>query len=497
MINIIYPKDHWILQKMGEELLYRIPNTRGIPHTSSELSSDNSPLNDPAVQLNYYINYPLFRGKTHRLDVALFTHPEPNGLFYKLAQEVDLAICISEKYRKELTDQGSNAVTIIPGIGENFNPKLIVGFVGRFSSYGERKGDNILSAVSEIEFVDLRLTNGQVHEKDLPDFYNQLDCVLIASKYEGGPMCLLEGLAMGKPIVCPPDIGLAETYIDHILPYENSNFTSLKTVLETLYESKKNRYDAVAENTWKNWAKKHKQVFDALIENNRRQDWLEVFKQPFDEANLIEPVTRGAYANPVINRYAEKHGIKEINLHLGCGGHNLANWINIDNFDYVEGDNSRSGSNYDIKMDIRELDVSDNTVDCILLVHVIEHFVRWQTIDMLKHYYQKLKSGGFLYIEMPDLDGCISWCQKGKKAPHIDTPIGPLNMGFTQLYGNQWDRLDYETHRYVWTKNEIGNVLKDIGFQILQLNNEARYHHKDRDMFVTAQKPNPFISSEL
>ena len=89
--------------------------------------------------------------------------------------------------------------------------------------------------------------------------------------------------------------------------------------------------------------------------------------------------------------------------------------VNIDNYDYEEHDTSRDGAEYDIKMDIRNLDVLDDTVDRILLVHTVEHFVRWEMVDMLTHYYEKLKTGGELIVEMPDLDKCIEWYLMGKK----------------------------------------------------------------------------------
>lgn len=77
-----------------------------------------------------------------------------------------------------------------------------------------------------------------------------------------------------------------------------------------------------------------------------------------------------------INDYAEKNNLNAIKLNLGSGGRPIEGWINIDNFDYEKNDSSRSGSIYDIKMDIRSLEVDDASVDEILLVHVIEHFVR-------------------------------------------------------------------------------------------------------------------------
>ena len=189
-----------------------------------------------------------------------------------------------------------------------------------------------------------------------------------------------------------------------------------------------------------------------------------------------------------INIYAQQKSLPEIKLHLGCGGDNFPGWINIDNYDFDPHDTSRSGSLYDVKMDIRELDVADGTVDAILLVHVVEHFVRWEMLKMLNQFYKKLRSGGQLIIETPDLDRCIEWYMRGRDAPHINTPLGPMNMGFTQFYGNQWSEIDFETHRYVWTQREMSKSLMDIGFQGVSISNEAKFHQKGRDMFVVAQK---------
>lgn len=80
--------------------------------------------------------------------------------------------------------------------------------------------------------------------------------------------------------------------------------------------------------------------------------------------------------NNAINLYAAEKGISEIKLNLGSGGRPLKGFINIDNYDYEKNDTSRTGSIYDIKMDIRSLDCEDGSIHTILLVHVIEHFTR-------------------------------------------------------------------------------------------------------------------------
>ena len=108
---------------------------------------------------------------------------------------------------------------------------------------------------------------------------------------------------------------------------------------------------------------------------------------------------------PLINQYARENHLEEVNLHLGCGGQYLDGWINVDNFDYENNDSSRSGSRFDLKMDIRHLDVANDSVDKMLLVHVIEHFVRWEAVKLLQAFYCKLKYSGTLIMEHPDLDG--------------------------------------------------------------------------------------------
>ena len=107
---------------------------------------------------------------------------------------------------------------------------------------------------------------------------------------------------------------------------------------------------------------------------------------------------------------------------------------------------------------------------------------------MLEHYFQKLAKGGRLIVEMPDLDRIIEWYLAGKTAKHMMTPLGMKNMGFTQFYGNQWSKIDFETHRYVWTQDEFKSVLETVGFEKIEITNDAHFHEKGRDMFVVAEK---------
>lgn len=250
---------------MAEELLSRIPATIGILYDTPGLWDSGSILDTGPQQINYFINYAVARRKTAKLDAAWFTHPEDDGQFWRIGQFMDLALCNCDQYRQRLAAMGRRAVTIIPGVDKTFVPKLVLGFVGRFSTYGMRKGADLLQQVNGLDFVQLAVTNGRVPPENLPTFYRSLDYVLVTSRYEGGPMCLLEGLACGKKVICPPDVGFADRFADGVIPYKNGDFASLAQVLHALYEEKLKISALVQPYDWDLWAQEHQRQFDALL----------------------------------------------------------------------------------------------------------------------------------------------------------------------------------------------------------------------------------------
>lgn len=192
------------------------------------------------------------------------------------------------------------------------------------------------------------------------------------------------------------------------------------------------------------------------------------------------------YEPKSLNVYASMRGMPAIKLNLGCGSRPLDGWINIDKYPYEKNDSSRGGCRADIMMDITDLQVNDGTVAEMLAVHVVEHFTRPHMLRILRHWHAKLAPGGKLTVEMPDLDKCIDMYRNG--GPVILTPLGPMNMGLTQFFGNQWDDLDYETHRYVWRIDEWCDVLVGMGFAIEERHHNAKFHLKGRDMWIVARK---------
>jgi predicted SAM-dependent methyltransferase len=130
--------------------------------------------------------------------------------------------------------------------------------------------------------------------------------------------------------------------------------------------------------------------------------------------------------------------------------------------------------------DIRKLGLPGATVDEIFCAHTVEHFTRWEALDMLKSWHDVLKPGGKLVIEMPDFWRCILW---------LFHPLPKRReVARKQFYGNQWDRLEFQTHRYVWSASELKRELRTIGFSRVHISHRTETHYPGRDMRVEATR---------
>jgi len=167
---------------------------------------------------------------------------------------------------------------------------------------------------------------------------------------------------------------------------------------------------------------------------------------------------------------------KPIKLHLGCGGVEWKDFTNVDLFpDNPEiPDSSREGCVADVCADMRDLGLPDASVEEIFSSHGLEHFTRWIGIQMLNDWYRMLKEGGILHVETPDFWRSVLWLFHPRQQKR--------ESARPMFFGNQWDEIDYETHRYLWTARELKSVLVDIGFSSVTANHTTVTHHPGRDI---------------
>lgn len=157
-------------------------------------------------------------------------------------------------------------------------------------------------------------------------------------------------------------------------------------------------------------------------------------------------------------------------------------FINVDLHPLVDSmpDSSRTGCVADAFADIRDLQLPADSVDEIFTSHAFEHFTRWVGADMLADWHRMLKPHGKLTIETPDFRRCILWLFHPSREKR--------RLGRSQFYGNQWDKIDYETHRYVWSAGEIIKACKAVGFSRVRVTHRTETHYPGRDMRVEAIK---------
>jgi ubiquinone/menaquinone biosynthesis C-methylase UbiE len=170
-----------------------------------------------------------------------------------------------------------------------------------------------------------------------------------------------------------------------------------------------------------------------------------------------------------------------VKLNLGCGDKILDGYINVDVA------NERSGKQLNIICDVRNLNsFIDNYADEILAVHVVEHFWRWEVVQILKEWVRVLKPGGKMILECPNLK---SACEEFLKDPDLNS--GPGQEGQRTMwvfYGDPRWTDPLMVHRWGYTPLSLAKVMHEAGLQ--DLKQEAAHFklREPRDMRITGIK---------
>lgn len=139
-------------------------------------------------------------------------------------------------------------------------------------------------------------------------------------------------------------------------------------------------------------------------------------------------------------------------LNIGCGSKIKKGYINIDIISTIA----------DIRANASALPFKDNSIEVIESYHLIEHMSKSLAETSLHHWYSLLKTGGQLVIECPDITEVIKEYLKGNE-----------DMLYS-MYGR--DRYPYDTHCWGYSKSNLSELLKSIGFNYITTMNGTDYH---------------------
>lgn len=154
-------------------------------------------------------------------------------------------------------------------------------------------------------------------------------------------------------------------------------------------------------------------------------------------------------------------------LHLGCGEHRIAGWINAD---FV-----LSGSQ-DALLDVRRgLPFRTGSIRFIHSEDLLEHIELQEGIGLVRECYRVLKPGGVMRLLTPDAAAIVkrvyqrgdprhlAWCRRELSAAE---PVEALNMHF---------RMNGE-HHFLYDYPYLRKVLKDAGFAVTRVKwNDSRH----------------------
>ena len=256
----------WIIEKMAKTLADQIP------HVLYGLEENEN------ADLVYHIPYLTYQGSSNVRRIGYFTHMEQDDVrrrnFLSAAAAFEHRVCQSNKTADILISNGFDKISIIsPGVDlQAFTPELRIGVVGRTYDSG-RKGEELVRSVMSLSGITWKFTGkgwpGEpklLADSEMPDFYRSVDYILVPSLNEGGPMCVLEALACGLPVIAP-DVGWVSEF-PHI-PYETGDPESLRHVLLKIQDDQMQLRASVLSRTWQNWAAQHVVLFQSLLANPR------------------------------------------------------------------------------------------------------------------------------------------------------------------------------------------------------------------------------------
>ena len=218
-VHVIRPTDGWILQRMAES--FTIPG--------STLGTQP----DPAATVNFYVNYYLYAGPTATLDVGFFTHrpvDEDPGLrarFDEVAAQVDACVAMCDHTAAHLDPHRTLVLHCAPDPLLRKRPSSSASWAADSPGSG-RSG---LRRSRPSPGVAVRFTGGMMPSEANPDFYRSIDSLVVLGSNEGGPMPVLEAIAMGKPVIAP-DVGFAWDY--PVLRYDGTRH-GLKALIRNVY----------------------------------------------------------------------------------------------------------------------------------------------------------------------------------------------------------------------------------------------------------------------
>ena len=164
--------------------------------------------------------------------------------------------------------------------------------------------------------------------------------------------------------------------------------------------------------------------------------------------------------------------LKMKRLHLGCGSKFIPGFFHVD---------IQHHSHIDQLCSVEKLSfVPDGAVELIYACHVLEHFGRFQIVDVLQEWCRVLETGGVLRLSVPDFAACAAiYYEQGLK----DGLSGLVGL----VSGGQRDDTDF--HHMIFDAPLLSGLLLQAGFSEVRRWDWQNTEHSDVDDYSQAYLP--------
>jgi len=264
-LQVIVSGDGWVLDKHGEML-------------AGAFGGDlrKHPKEMPNDGITYLMNYAQGR-KLELFDcygkvVSMLTHHEPrmNDTWHNACKLSDALVPMSDTTRASITEVKSGAIvqTIplpVPDYITKRKPRIGIAGI-RNPANEHRKGWDLVDRLrADHPEYDITVTGGNLSESDMLAWYRSLDLYLCPSRYEGGPMGVIEAVAMGIDIVAPRGVGWCDdikAYFEpHYSAFTPGDYDSMETAV-MMEAADGYEHDLT---TTSDYIESHRRLFDSLI----------------------------------------------------------------------------------------------------------------------------------------------------------------------------------------------------------------------------------------
>lgn len=137
-----------------------------------------------------------------------------------------------------------------------------------------------------------------------------------------------------------------------------------------------------------------------------------------------------------------------------------------------------------VKVDARAIPYTD--LEAIYASHIVEHIAIEEVPKMLKHWYDVLTPGGYIVINVPDME----WL--AKEIQIVENSGDPMSKYFNTvsklMYVIYGPGEGFDQHKSGFTKSTLFNLLSDAGFTNVDVAQEYDDGHEMGVLIATAKK---------